>query len=302
MKILFISDAARNYSVGGFEPLGIMYLSTPLTQAGHQVNICGVSDREIKKHMIFFKPDIIAYSATTGAHKLLLDINRTIKKEYHIFSVFGGPHPTFFPHMIEEEGVDAICIGEGETAFLELVNKLAHRDDVTAVKNFHLKQEGVIYRNGVRHLIENLDDIPFPDRELFYTYDAARTSKMKTFIASRGCPYACTYCFNHLYNRLYPKKGKVVRFRSPDNVIEEVARVKKKYPLEFVVFHDSSFLFDAEWLKEFCAKFKREIGLPFNCNARPDHITEGMIVSLKDGGCFSLAWAAEAGNDRIRNE
>ena len=125
---------------------------------------------------------------------------------------------------------------------------------------------------------------------------------MKTFIASRGCPHHCSYCFNHLYNKIYQGKGKIIRFRSPDNVIEEVARVKKKYPLELVVFHDSSFLFNAEWLKEFCAKFKKEIGLPFNCNARPDHVTEEKVASLKEGGCFSVVWAAEAGNDRIRND
>ncbi len=302
MNILFISDAARNYSVGGFEPLGIMYLSPLLKQAGHQVNICDASEKCIKNHLSECPPDIIAYSVTTGAHQLFLDINRKIKKEHRVFSIFGGPHPTFFPQMIEEEGVDAICIGEGEEAFLELVTRLARRDDITTVRNIHLKHDGVIYRNDVRPLIEDLDRVPFPDRELFYTYPLARASKMKTFIASRGCPYKCTYCFNHLYNTLYRGKGKIIRFRSPDNVVEEVASVKERYPLEFVVFHDSSFLFSADWLREFCAKFKEKIGLPFNCNARADHITEENVARLKEGGCFSVVWAAEAGNDHIRNE
>lgn len=301
MRILFVSDSARNYSVGGFEPLGIMYLSTPLARAGHQVEMCGASDKEIKKRLAAFKPHIVAYSVTTGAHKLLLDVNRKIKREHRVFSVFGGPHATFFPKMIEEEGVDAVCLGEGEEAFVELADRLGRGDDAALVRNFYVKQEGVIHRNEVRPLVEDLDRIPFPDREIFYAYPAARSSKMKTFIASRGCPYHCSYCFNHLYNNIYRGKGKIVRFRSPGNVIEEVARVKEKYPLELVVFHDSSFLFSAQWLKEFCAGFKKEIGLPFNCNARPDHVTEENVASLKEGGCFSVVWAAEAGNDRIRN-
>lgn len=152
-----------------------------------------------------------------------------------------------------------------------------------------MNQEGGIYRNELRPLIKDLDSLPFPDREIFYAYDCARTSKMKTFIASRGCPYACTYCFNHLYNRLYRGKGKVVRFRSPENVVEEVARVKERYPLEFAVFHGSSFLFDAELLKKFCALFKKEIGIPFNCVARADHIAEEKVSYLKKGGVS--AWS-----------
>lgn len=302
MKILFISDAARNYSVGGFEPLGIMYLSAALTRAGHRAAICDAGMKEIRQRMPEFQPDLVAYSVTTGAHEFLLRLNREIKRNYRVFSVFGGPHPTFFPTMIEEDGVDALCVGEGEQTLVELADRLQRGDDITSVGNLHIRQNGTIYRNAPRRLVEDLDSIPFPDRGIFYAYSQARAAKMKTFLASRGCPYRCSYCFNHLYNRIYSGKGKVVRFRSPANVVEEVARVRERYPLELVVFHDSSFLFDSEWLKEFCSMFKKEIGLPFNCNARPDHITEERVAYLKEGGCFSIVWAAEAGNDRIRND
>lgn len=302
MKILFISDVARNFSVGGFEPLGIMYLSASLKEAGHQVVICGANEKDIKELLVDFSPQVLAYSATTGAHELLLELNREIKKDYGLFSVFGGPHPTFYPGMIEEDGVDAICLGDGEEAFVELINSFEKGEDIRTVRNFYIKQGGEIYRNEVRSLTENLDEIPFPNRELFYKYDFARDAKMKTFIASRGCPHKCTYCFNHLYNKLYRGKGKLVRFRSPQNVVAEVARVKERYPLELVVFHDSSFLFSSEWLKEFSARFRKDIGLPFNCNARAEHITEDKVACLKEGGCFSLVWAVEAGNDHIRNE
>ena len=303
MNILFVSDVARNFSVGGFEPLGIMYLAAPLKAAGHTVSICDADEADIRKHLDEFRPRIIAYSATTGAHELFLSLNRKVKKRGDIISVFGGPHPTFYPKMIEEDGVDAICLGEGEDAFAEFVGRLDRGEDISTVLNFHVKTCGTIIRNELRPLVEDLDRLSFPDRELFYgAYPAARGAKMKTFLASRGCPYRCTYCFNHLYNKLYRGKGRIVRSRSPGNVIEEVARVKERYPFELVVFHDSSLLFDAQWLKEFCARFRKEIGLPFNCNATAEHITEDRVASLKEGGCFSIVWAAEAGNDRIRNE
>lgn len=303
MHILFVSDVARNFSVGGFEPLGIMYLAAPLKAAGHTVSICDADEGEIRRRIDEFRPRIVAYSATTGAHELFLRLNRETKRGRHFLSVFGGPHPTFYPRMIEEEGVDAICLGEGEDAFLELVERLDRGGDVSTVRNFHLRAGGGIVRNEPRPLVEDLDRLPFPDRELFYgAYDFARGAKMKTFLASRGCPYRCTYCFNHLYNKLYRGKGKIVRSRSPGNVIEEVRRVKERYPLELVVFHDSSLLIDAQWLKEFCTRFRREIGLPFNCNATAEHITADRVAALKGGGCVSVVWAAEAGNDRIRNE
>ncbi|MEI6634279.1 MAG: radical SAM protein [Chlamydiota bacterium] len=302
MHILFVSDVARNFSVGGFEPLGIMYLAAPLWAAGHTVSICDAEETEILKRLDEFRPRVVAYSATTGAHELFLGLNRKVKKWGDILSVFGGPHPTFYPKMIEEEGVDAICLGEGEDAFAEFVGKLDRGEDISTVRNFHVKEGGAIVRNELRPLVEDLDRIPFPDRELFYrAYPAARGAKMKTFLASRGCPYRCTYCFNHLYNKLYRGKGRIVRSRSPGNVIEEVRMVKERYPLEFVVFHDSSFFLHADWLRDFSAQFRREIGLPFNCNIRPEMITDETARYLKEGGCFSVAWAIEAGNDRIRN-
>jgi len=131
MNILFISDAAENYSVGGFEPLGIMYLTSALKEAGHQVAICGAGRNEVKKYLSKFRPQVVAYSATTGAHRLFLNLNRRIKSEHLVFSVFGGPHPTFFPQMIEEEGVNALCIGEGEEVFVELAAKLERGEDIS---------------------------------------------------------------------------------------------------------------------------------------------------------------------------
>jgi radical SAM superfamily enzyme YgiQ (UPF0313 family) len=179
---------------------------------------------------------------------------------------------------------------------------LKHDKSPFDIPNLWLKHGEAIQRNEVRHLIEDMDLVDFPARTFFYEkYPHARSSKMKTFIASRGCPYRCTYCFNHAFNKLYHGKGRIVRFRSVENLIREMEEVKKRYPLEFALFHDSSFLFDDAWIEEFASEYPRRIGVPFNCNVRPDHVTERRVRNLKRAGCYSVVWAAESGNDYIRN-
>jgi radical SAM superfamily enzyme YgiQ (UPF0313 family) len=302
MRILFVSDVAKNFSAGGFEPLGIMYVARPLTKAGHEVRITEAEPARALADAMAFGPDIIAYSTTTGLHQLYLEINRGLKRRARFFSLFGGPHPTFFPEMIEEDGVDAVCVGEGEEAMGDLAAALASGASPRGIPNLWVKEDTRIHRNPVRRLVEDLDRLDFPDRTFYYAkYPFAAQSKMKTFIASRGCPYQCTYCFNHAFNKLYKGKGKIVRFRSVENLLRELEQVRSFYPLALVMFHDSSFLFDDAWIEEFASRYPPRIGLPFNCNVRPDHITDKRAALLKRAGCLSVVWAAEAGNDYIRN-
>jgi radical SAM superfamily enzyme YgiQ (UPF0313 family) len=152
----------------------------------------------------------------------------------------------------------------------------------------------------VRPLIEDLDRIAFPDRDLVTEYRKT-PNRFQTFVASRGCPYECTYCFNESYRRLYAQKGKVLRRRSVDNVIEEIKQVVRKIPLEHVSFQDDEFCSQVEWVREFSKKYKEKINIPFSCNLRPNLVTDEIVGLLKEGGCVSITMAFEAGNDYVRN-
>ena len=121
--------------------------------------------------------------------------------------------------------------------------------------------------------MEDLDSLPFPDRALVYERDPiAARSKIKHFLTGRGCPYNCTYCFNHALSEIYRGKGQRFRQRSVDNVIEEVRWVRDHYPLEFVVFVDDTFVLSHEWLAEFAEKYPRQIGRTGPC---PSSATRG---------------------------
>jgi len=132
-------------------------------------------------------------------------------------------------------------------------------------------------------------------------YEKIKEDPIKHFIAGRGCPYNCKYCFNEKYSKVYEGKGKRVRFRSVDNVIEEVKDVINKYPTKVVYFQDDTFILDKEWLKEFCEKYK-EINLPFHCHVRANLVDEEIVKMLKEAKCYSVHIAAETADDKIRNE
>jgi radical SAM superfamily enzyme YgiQ (UPF0313 family) len=289
-----------------YEPQGIMYLSSALKAAGHEVELAVAAHHDPVAVAREFRPDVAAYSLITGSQRYYLDLNRRLKAECpNLFSVFGGPHPTFFPEMVEEEGVDGICRGEGEEAMVDLVDNLAAGGPTAVLEldNWSFRHNGHVINNPVRPYIADLDSLPFPDRALIYERDPVTAhSKIKHFLAGRGCPYNCTYCFNHALGELYRGKGKRFRQRSVDNVLDEVEWVREHYPLEFVVFVDDTFVLSESWLAEFAAKYPKRIGLPFFCNTRANLVSAEQVGMLKEAGCHCVSMGIETGSDRLRNE
>jgi len=297
MRVLFVLKQVD------YEPLGIMYLSSVLKAAGHQVRMAVASDEDVVDVARQWQPGILAYSVWTGGHPYYLELNRRLRQEVDAFSAFGGPHATFFPEMIEEDGlVDGICVGEGETALLDLANALEDNSFSPTIPNWHFQVNGEIVRNPVRPYIPNLDDLPLPDRALIYDKDpVTRQSKIKHFITARGCPYDCTYCFNHALAAIYRGKGKRLRQRSVDSVFEEIQATREAYPLEFVVFLDDTFILIRDWLEEFAQRYAREIGIPFFCNVRANLVDQWIVDRLTEAGCASVGMGIETGDDDLRN-
>jgi anaerobic magnesium-protoporphyrin IX monomethyl ester cyclase len=287
-----------------YEPLGLLYLSSALRQAGHEVRLSIASEQDPVAAARAWKPDVVGYSVYTGSQAYYRDLNLRIKHAVDVVSVFGGPHPTYFPEFIEEPGVDAVCIGEGEGAMLDLAQALQRGQQLTGIENWWFKRDGgEIERNPVRAAVDNLDAIAFPDRELLFEADEfTRQSGIKHFITSRGCPYDCTYCFNHALAEVYRGKGKRLRQMSVDKVVEEVRWVQQRYSMQFVVFLDDLFIVYERWLEELAVKFPREVGLPFFCNVRANLVTPKKIDLLKQAGCVSVGMGLETGNPALRNQ
>jgi len=293
MKALFITKPFM------IEPLGLMYISSSAKAHGHETDIALTTD-DLEKKVSQFKPDAIGYSVITGDQDKYWLINKKLKENHKFVSIFGGPHPTFFPDFINEDGVDIICRGEGEQAFSKLLDSLEKGKDISGIGNLYVKHDGKAIQNHV-HPLSDIES-PFPDRDLVNKYPHIKNGPIKHFMASRGCPFNCSYCFNDSFFKIYEGKGKRVRFRGIDSVLSEVQGVVKGSPTKFVYFQDDTFTLNQDWLAEFSDKYPKRIGLPFHCHVRPNTIDEKKIHLLKKAGCYSVHIAAETADDRLRNE
>lgn len=296
MHITFIFDDI----ILSHQPLGACYVSAVLKEAGHTVTAINIDDGpDYLDRLKALGPDMVAYSASTSQWPRYSEVNRRIKKELKCYTLVGGPHPQFFPKMIEEEGVDAICIGEGEYPTLELVTRLEEGKDPTTVDTMHFNVGGKIISNAARPFLrkQELDLLPFPDRELIRDFAVWR-QRSGYIMAGRGCPYDCTFCFNHVSRDL--QDGRWTRQRSADNVIAELKWLKDTYKIIYFAFQDDTFILNRRWLREFLPRYGKEIGLPFICNVRGDLTDEEEARLLSEAGCVRVAMGIENGDDELR--
>lgn len=287
------------------EQISIMTLSPILRRRGIDstliyTNKCETIIRQLKK----LKPDIVAYSLMYGSHRRYVDVSRQIRRQFpHIYQIAGGPYTTYFPDSIDELSVDAVCIGDGDISLPDFVETKLKGERLTGIKGFHVKNNGHINKTPVGHLLEDLDSLPFPDRELFYSQDfLLRDQEFKSFISGRGCPYLCNYCFNHKFNEMYRGKGKIIRKKSVDYFIEEIKETKTNYGCQFAIFEDDIFIFKRDWFEEFAGRFKNEVGIPYLCYTRPNLIDKETARLLAESGCHIVRMAIETGNEHIREK
>ncbi len=298
MKILFIQhDIFKSY--------GIMLLSSILKSKGHQCDILVDSlEKDTIAKIKNIKPDIIAFSAQYTKYEWLKKLATNIKKNINIPIIVGGPLPTFCPEIINENFIDMICIGEGEYTFVDLLDNMENGKDITKIKNLWVKKKKKIYKNPLRNLIEDLDSLPSADIGLYLKYDYFRKQNSESFMTSRGCPYNCTFCFNKKYNELYKGKGRIVRRRSVDSMINEIkSALEKKKNITSLIFLDDTFILGPKgWFDEFSKKYKEEIDLPFSITARANLVTDHLIKKLKYAGCNSVRMGIESADPALREK
>lgn len=267
--------------------------------------------------------EVVGISLMTDFLSHASEITRKIKQNLDSFVVWGGVHPTIAPQECLDH-VDAVCVGEGEEAMLDLAMKMKNGEDYYDIPNWWFKQGTRIVKNEARPLMQNLDSLPFADYDLEdeFVLDEGTIRKMDDtlfekyitriripsqknavpaiqLMGSRGCPHSCSYCANNMYRKLYYKQ-RWLRKQSPARMITELKAIKSRFPFfSSVIISDDSFLTRTEKdIDLFSKLYRQQINLPFRCLGSPLNITQKKLKTLTEAGLFGLQIGIQSGSPR----
>ena len=297
-----------------YEPQGIMSMTAVLRQAGHQVEMTVAALEDPVQVAREFQPDILGFSVMTGNQHYFSELNQQLRKALapaQPLSVFGGPHATFFADIIHEPDIDGVCIGEGEGPILDLANSLEDGRFDPHIYNWWFKINGEVIENPIRPLVRELGTLPLPDRTIIYNKDATtRQSPIKSFIAGRGCPYRCTYCFNHAVVRMYrrdlqctARELNYIRYFPLDSIIAEIEDVQSRFEnISMFIFDDDLFTYNKDYLLKFCDAYRRVSDLPFVVNGHVGFFDRERAEALASANCRIVKFGLESGSERVREK
>lgn len=316
MKILFI------YPNSGSQPgfnYGVAHISALLKQAGHSVELWQLceeirplpSKEEFVNRLEQTAPDLIGFSVVTNQWSYTKRLAEWTRGTTSVPLVCGGIHAMAAPEeILQTDLFDYIFRGEAEDAFLEFVEKMARGEDVSEVRNLGLKKNGKIQINPLRAL-PDLKKLPFKDYDIF---DFQRIIDAKNgwvgLMASRGCPFSCTYCFNHQMVSHYRKdlncsfkELNYIRHFDIKQIIAEIEYLLGNYKdIKMFIFDDDLFTFYRKYVVEFCRDYKKICSIPFVVNAHVGFFDEERARHLAEANCKIVKFGVESGSERIRKQ
>jgi len=296
MKILFIEiDTEREWALASVGPA---YIASYIRLHGHEAALLRVRPEEEVHDLISSiekeAPDILGFSLTTRQWQRGAYVAGEIRKKLHIPVIAGGHHPTFATEsVLQTEGFDYVCLGDGEEPVGELLDCLEKGEEITAGRIANIWVNGGS-RPQIRPPLQHLDKIPFLARDLLgERYGVAH------LITQRGCPFPCTFCAAGGIRELY-KNEDYLRRRTVDDVVKELYHIKGESALNYVVFLDDTFTVNKEWVREFCRIYGKEISTGFSINARVETVDRDMLDQLAKAGCRHIIYGVESGSMHIR--
>lgn len=309
----------------GWENISLQALSAMLKNHGHEVHLvydqalfddknylcikwlAHLLDQKdlVLQRIIELEPDLVGFHVQTIQYQEMMTLAQELKKYYKVPVIFGGIHPYSAPEKVllaDDPAVDIICLGEGEHPLLELCNSIDSGKVDYTIKNLWFRlEDSTLIKNEMRPLIDDIDSLPAIDKELF----APHFPMCYSYLAcpSRGCPFMCTYCsLSFLGKEAQRLKGKRVRERSVDSLIEEIKGHIQKYKSKWIDFRQPVMSSSEKWTVEFFTRYKKEIKLPFRCFSHPRLITEPSVRAMKEAGCFAIQIGIECWDEEIRNK
>jgi len=295
-----------------FTPYGVLYLAGYLRDKIKDVEI-KVTDGLVEglyttlKKIIRFSPDIVGISSTTANSTGAYQLSNLIRKELpNTLIVMGGTHATAMPEdVLRRSAVDIAAIGEGEVVFTEIVKNYAK--SMSRNKRLYKKIRGLVYfdkgkikRTGIMPLIKNIDEIPFPARDLidFSPYKGfllAKEQPETNLFSTRGCPFNCAFCSNPVWKVQKPW----LRLRSPKNIMDEVEEMRDKFGFREYFDQSDELNSSIPWAISVAQeKIRRKIDMPWKAQLRADLVTEELVKNLARSNLWYVHLGIESGNNR----
>jgi len=318
MRVLFLytsTNMCRDGNLWYYDEATAVVVSC-LRTVGHTVHFRTVDDRDTYE-------DIAGWVASHAGERTLLvfmtslmfsafghDLPDTfervspLKKTFGFPMAFVGVHATLNPdRAIAYEGIDFIGRGEMEEALVEFCDTLEAGGRMKDIRNFWVKENGTVHRNPLRPLVERLDRLPFPARDLLPTARMANErDHILTVVASRGCPMTCNFCSNPVLRDLYQGKGKYFRLKRVEYLFAEIrAALEADKGIRAIFFQDDVFCLSPGWTRDFLARYPEEVGLPWGCNLLARQASPAFTTALRRSGCRQVQVGIESGSPHLRN-
>lgn len=306
MKIVLTRPLYRSHIIT--PPLGIGYLSSYLKQHGIDVVIIDALKDTTPLHALVDQilaenPDAVGISCLTAFFNECADLSKHLKAN-GIRCIIGGVHPTFLPFQtLRDSAADFVICGEGENALLELLRANFDHTDIPGIyAQGDLIEEPLNIERGKP--VADLDSIPFPDWEQMppASYPKApHGAVVKNFpigiiTSTRGCPYPCTFCASPGFY------GRRIRFRSPENVVDEIEYLITNFGVREIHFEDDNLTIQRDHIESICNLIlRRSIKVSWACpnGIRADKVDEALINLMKQSGCYYFAFGVESANQTI---
>lgn len=296
-------------AAGKYFPLGLGYIASYLQCYGkHEVQMYepeaqGLSSADIMRIITSFKPDVIGLTCATPNFHRAIDLARLVRKHSSARVVLGGVHASALPTFIMEtysDILDCVVIAEGEATMLEVVTAFESSTRLDNIKGIVFNRGGKAVITPPRLLIDDLDSLPFPARDLipqslFYpNMHNARHENCFSILTSRGCPYNCSFCASRVVS------GKKYRVHSSEYVLEEMTLLKKKYHAQQLLITDDTFTIDHSRLEKICrGMIDRKLNLEWFCFSQVNVVNREILAMMKKAGCYSIGFGIESADEEM---
>ncbi len=318
MRVLFIYPNLN--AEEGFNH-GVADLSGCLKARGHETGLINVNealyavpgDAEIVEQVRAWRPGFVAFSVMSQQYRYALRLARAIRAAMPEVPIgIGGVHAIMCTEEVKSDGFwDFIGVGECDEAFPELIDRLEAGDAAYwTVNNFCIRRPDGTYQVNPLGRYPDLNALPPKDYEIFdLPHMLGRKNGWQSILTSRGCPYRCTYCFNHEVTDRYLEDGgqsrkSYLRHYSAERIIGEIRELKARHPyIETIIFDDDLFTLNKQYCIDFAKAYADSgVGIPFVLNAHVQTFSEPVAKALSESPCMIVKFGVESGSAELRKK